>query len=487
MSSITMYRERNSLAGSARPELFLTVPESTKAETADFPSFKKIALAELRRSCPELKKRNLLVWDYQREPPVDAINALLARRYCGVSPHFAKPDSKKARALSCAEEVKELAEWRVEIIGDSLFRYELDTRRPSLIMMPRGVTGISSQSIFDGLVEIRRQGEKERLWLAAIARSGENMCGEAHCFLIHEPDGHGLRDAYLSLCGKVHDFIMGFGAANDTIIVLNSLGEALHFGNQNWDDIYMTPEVRRGVREDFQFFIKSEGWFRKRHLTFKRGYLLAGPPGNGKTTTIRAMAGTQGFSAFTFDFTRQNNNSNSDLMNAFKIASKSAPCIFLLEDIDRIFCEREEKQKQVLVTRDGLLNCLDGVSQNDGMVVVATANHPEDLDEAILRRPGRFDRVVRFDPPDCSMRLRILNDLFDEEEEVKTESSFLPGLAEATDGFSMASMKELYIASANEAFQEGCEISKAHALRALDLMRGQYKMAAAGRKVGFGR
>ncbi len=108
MSSITMYRERNGgLAGAARPELFLAVPENTEPETADFLSLQKIALAELRQACPELKKRKLIVWECRSPDPVVPVDVLLADRYCGVERYFAKPDSRDscppARAWRRAE------------------------------------------------------------------------------------------------------------------------------------------------------------------------------------------------------------------------------------------------------------------------------------------------------------------------------------------------------------------------------------------------
>lgn len=120
-------------------------------------------------------------------------------------------------------------------------------------------------------------------------------------------------------------------------------------------------------------------------------------------------------------------------------------------------------------------------------MVVATANHPEDLDEAILKRPGRFDRVIRFALPDAAMRSRILTDLYAAESPSGgLEPDLLAELIDATDGFSMAAMKEFFIASANEAFQAGSAcITAEHTREALNILKRQHTHAASGKRIGF--
>src|SRR2546426_1041679 len=77
-------------------------------------------------------------------------------------------------------------------------------------------------------------------------------------------------------------------------------------------------------------------------------------------------------------------------------ARRSAPCLVVLEDLDALI----EDQNRAF-----LLNELDGFADNEGVVVIASTNHPEKLDPAILDRPSRFDRKYRFDLPALAERL----------------------------------------------------------------------------------
>jgi cell division protease FtsH len=76
----------------------------------------------------------------------------------------------------------------------------------------------------------------------------------------------------------------------------------------------------------------------------------------------------------------------------------------ILEDLDRAFPTEGKRTQERTVSFQTLLNCLDGVGTQDGVIVVATANDPTCLDAAILKRPGRFDRVVQFRNPDTDLR-----------------------------------------------------------------------------------
>ena len=84
----------------------------------------------------------------------------------------------------------------------------------------------------------------------------------------------------------------------------------------------------------------------------------------------------------------------------FRSLLRIAPSLIVLEDIDRAFPQVPSQLAPTKVSLSHLLNCLDGLGTQEGVVVVATANDPTTLDPAILQRPGRFDRVVEFPAPD---------------------------------------------------------------------------------------
>jgi hypothetical protein len=176
----------------------------------------------------------------------------------------------------------------------------------------------------------------------------------------------------------------------------------------DWDDLVLDVRVRSLLKDDFESFFERETWFRENKLPFRRGYLLHGPPGNGKSTAIRAMMTSRGLTAYTmrlFD-ARQD---DADLDRLFELALKNSPSIVLLEDLDRAFPKTGESGSRISLQQ--LLNCLDGVGSGEGIIVAATANDSTILDPAILRRPGRFDRVVNFPNPSGELRYQYLRRL----------------------------------------------------------------------------
>jgi hypothetical protein len=246
-----------------------------------------------------------------------------------------------------------------------------------------------------------------------------------------------------------------------------------------WDDLVLSESVVHLIRKDFETFLKRESWFRTRRLPFRRGYLFHGPPGNGKTSVIRAML-NQGkldghsialFSEKTDDY---------HLERMFQLAASNAPSLIVLEDIDRAFPRTPSQLAPTKVSLSHLLNCLDGLGTQEGVIVVATANDPTTLDAAILRRPGRFDRVVEFPVPDGGLRATYFR-------------KFIPHLTEAevqgcvgqSDRFSFAQLREAHILAGQRAYERAGEVSGRELSDAICFLR-QGMAAVAERKPGVG-
>ncbi|EGV60180.1 Complex III assembly protein translocase and chaperone [Yamadazyma tenuis] len=147
------------------------------------------------------------------------------------------------------------------------------------------------------------------------------------------------------------------------------------------------------IIEDVQDFLKSGEWYHNRGIPYRRGYLLYGPPGSGKTSFIQAVAGELDYNICILNLSEKNLTDDrlNHLMN--HIPDRS---ILVLEDVDAAFNKREQSSEQGYtsgVTFSGLLNALDGVASAEECITFMTTNHPEKLDPALLR-PGRVDLKV---------------------------------------------------------------------------------------------
>ncbi len=250
--------------------------------------------------------------------------------------------------------------------------------------------------------------------------------------------------------------------------------------NYDWDSVVLDPSVVQLVRNDFESFFKRETWFREHGLPFRRGYLFYGPPGNGNTTVIKVMASHPAITPLTFDFGSECMN-NESLSGFFEEAARNAPSLLIFEDLDRAFVVKDDERPRI--TLQHFLNCLDGVGTQDGLIVVATANDPSVLDAAILKRPGRFDRVIPFRPPDSDLRADYLHRLtrgtFDNEA--------MKAVAAMSDGLSFAQLRESYILAGQLAFALGSDVCPDHLNEGVATVRHQVTQVKreANRSLGF--
>jgi hypothetical protein len=183
----------------------------------------------------------------------------------------------------------------------------------------------------------------------------------------------------------------------------------------------LSPEVQEAVDEAI-FWKQNKNWYKDRNIPWKRGWLLWGIPGTGKTSLARAVAQELDMPIWVFDLASL---TNEELREGWRRMSQFSPCIALLEDIDGTFDGRrnvavEGKNREGL-TFDALLNCIDGVERCDGVLVIVTTNKIDKVDSAIgvrqedgtSSRPGRIDRVIEMKPPNREGLIRVAKRILD--------------------------------------------------------------------------
>lgn len=186
-------------------------------------------------------------------------------------------------------------------------------------------------------------------------------------------------------------------------------------------------------------------------LAWKRGLILSGPPGNGKTLIgkILASSGEGNFIWITANDIQEGNTVN--ISSIFEFARLISPCILFIEDLDLSGAGERETGNLFKPILSEMLNQIDGFKPNDGVVTIATTNNLNSLDKAISERPGRFDVKILLPNPDFNQRLKILR-RFTKNFKL-AEGINLEYIAKNTDGFSCAYVREIITRAAMSAIQ----------------------------------
>ncbi|KAG0244817.1 hypothetical protein BGW41_006375 [Actinomortierella wolfii] len=158
------------------------------------------------------------------------------------------------------------------------------------------------------------------------------------------------------------------------------------------DTIVMDPKLKQYIVDDAKEFFASESWYAERGLPFRRGLLLYGSPGTGKTSFIHALAGELGLNIYVINLSSK--GLTDDTLSEL-VSDTPARCLLLIEDVDAAFVQRESKDAGANITFSGLLNAIDGVAAQEGRMLCMTTNHLDRLDDALIR-PGRIDIRARF-------------------------------------------------------------------------------------------
>ena len=157
------------------------------------------------------------------------------------------------------------------------------------------------------------------------------------------------------------------------------------------ESVVLPAGMMEDLLEDIRDFLGKRDWYMQRGIPYRRGYLLHGPPGTGKSSAVVALASAMGMdiSMLSLGDSTLDDNGISELLSDVPVNS-----LVLMEDIDCAFVERKEgEDKRSKVTFSGLLNAIDGVAAGEGRLLLATTNHIEHLDPALIR-PGRIDRKI---------------------------------------------------------------------------------------------
>jgi len=206
----------------------------------------------------------------------------------------------------------------------------------------------------------------------------------------------------------------GPAVVDDNTVIITEAATGRDENTVRYEDLGGLTRVLERIREVVELPLRHRDAFAALGIAPPKGVLLIGPPGTGKTLIARAVA-TESRAHFILVngpeiVDRYYGASEQALRAVFEEARKRAPSVIFIDEIDAIAPKREslagDKQVERRIVAQ-LLTLMDGLADRGEVVVLAATNLPDSLDPA-LRRPGRFDREIRIDPPDRAGRREIL-------------------------------------------------------------------------------
>lgn len=201
------------------------------------------------------------------------------------------------------------------------------------------------------------------------------------------------------------------------------------------DELLVLPDpVFTSILHDIQYFWDNKEKFEEYRYAYKRGILLYGPPGSGKTSLIALLSDDiikRGGIVINIKDANDLSIYNDSVGKIFRNIQPDTPVLTIMEDLDGL--------AQVKETETLLLNILDGVYQLTNVVYLACTNYPENLQDRILNRPSRFDKRYFIDLPNETVRKFYLERKIYPDDLAKLD---LDDIVKKTEGLSMAHLGE---------------------------------------------
>jgi SpoVK/Ycf46/Vps4 family AAA+-type ATPase len=204
------------------------------------------------------------------------------------------------------------------------------------------------------------------------------------------------------------------------------------------DELYHLPSPEiTDILQDIENFWNRADKYKQYNFVHKRGILMYGDPGCGKSGIIQLISQKlierDGIVINVKD--EDDVEKFTSFIGTFRKVEPNRPLVVLLEDIDSIAGENRYQTAR-------LLNILDGVKQIEGVVYIATTNYPEKLQERITNRPSRFDRRYKVETPNEEIRRAYIQHKLNEED---IKGIDIDEWVKRTDGMSLSHLKEVVI------------------------------------------
>lgn len=303
-----------------------------------------------------------------------------------------------------------------------------------------------------------------------------NDGGSVQTFLVAAKDfdtAHGLYKELLRFSGELM-------RNKPSPTVMSTSGPEYVLQPCAWDDVVLPSSMIEDLRAGVETFFKARDEYRRFGVPYKRGFIFSGPAGCGKTLMAKTIVYNMRLPAFLLTGQPSHDATAHSITWAFSNAAELAPSILLIEELEKF------SESSYIST---ILNLMDGLSSMRGVLVIATTNHPEKIDPALLLRPSRFDRVWQFPLPDRAARLRLLQ---------KRAGGYFPEdtlgeVASLSEGFSMAYVQEIFASALSFALRENRKMRGEDLLRSVEVLKQQIKAAprvtdvllAAEKRMGF--
>ena len=162
------------------------------------------------------------------------------------------------------------------------------------------------------------------------------------------------------------------------------------------EEVVLPGETLAMLERNVMRFVRQRDALSQRGQSTKKGVLFHGPPGNGKTHTIRyILAELKGHTALLISAEQV-----TKLAEYMSLARLLQPTIVILEDVDLVARQRDITGPCAETLLNRLLNEMDGLKEDTQTIFLLTTNRPQQLEQALASRPGRVDQVIEFPPPD---------------------------------------------------------------------------------------